>query len=232
DAAADEGTQETFVRAHQRLQTIQDHGKLQGWLFGIARMVSFEHLRRKRRDALPAQLVEEPVQVDQAPSPEAVLLSAESDRALDELPRDRAAQVEAHAAACPQCASELSWLRAEQTLLARRPPAQTAHLWAAIAARLRHPRRRPHRAWRISVGAAVAAAAAVVLVVTVRPRPEPVARQATRQQRERPAIDPKALAALDRAEADYKDAAKVLEAEYARLRPRLDPEMARRWDET
>src|SRR5438105_177705 len=38
--------------------------------------------------------------------------------------------------------------------------------------------------------------------------------------------------ALDRAEADYKDAAKVLEAEYARLRPRLDPEMARRWDET
>ncbi|TMA17012.1 MAG: hypothetical protein E6J86_01775 [Deltaproteobacteria bacterium] len=116
--------------------------------------------------------------------------------ALDELPRDRAAQVEAHAAACPQCARELSWLRAEQTLLARRPPAQTAHLWAAIAARLRHPRR------------------------------------ATRQQRERPAIDPKALAALDRAEADYKDAAKVLEAEYARLRPRLDPEMARRWDET
>jgi len=98
--------------------------------------------------------------------------------------------------------------------------------------RLCHPRRRPHRAWRISVGAAVAAAAAVVLVVTVRPRPEPVAPQATRQQRERPAIDPKALAALDRAEADYKDAAKVLEAEYARLRPRLDPEMARRWDET
>ena len=48
DAAADEGTQETFVRAHQRLPTI-----------------------------------EEPVQVDQAPSPEAMLLSAESDRVLD-----------------------------------------------------------------------------------------------------------------------------------------------------
>jgi hypothetical protein len=156
--------------------------------------------------------------------------------ALGELPRDRAAPVEAHATACPQCARELSWLRAEQTLLARRPLAQTAHLWAGIAARLRHPRRRPHRAWRISVGAAVAAAAAAVLVITVRPRPEPVAQQATqratRQRRERPAIDPKALAALDRAEADYKDAAKVLEAEYARLRPRLDPEMARRWDET
>ncbi|HMC33736.1 MAG TPA: hypothetical protein VKH65_04995 [Myxococcales bacterium] len=155
--------------------------------------------------------------------------------ALDELSRDRAAQVEAHAAACPQCAHELSWLRAERTLLTRRPLAQTAHLWAGIAARLRHPRRRPHRAWRISVGAAVAAAAAAVLVATVRTRPEPAAPQtpqATRQQRQRPAIDPKALAALDRAEADYRDAAKVLEAEYARLRPRLDPEMARRWDET
>src|SRR5207302_13436 len=77
--------------------------------------------------------------------------------ALDELPRDRAAQVEAHAAACPHCARELSWLRAEQTLLARRPPAQTAHLWAGIAARLRHPLRRPHRAWRISVASGVAA---------------------------------------------------------------------------
>ncbi|OLD48161.1 MAG: hypothetical protein AUI48_00700 [Chloroflexi bacterium 13_1_40CM_2_68_14] len=155
--------------------------------------------------------------------------------ALDELSRDRAAQVEAHAAACPQCAHELSWLRAERTLLTRRPLAQTAHLWAGIAARLRHPRRRPHRAWRISVGAAVAAAAAAVLVATVRTRPEPAAPQtpqATRQQRQRSAIDPKALAALDRAEADYRDAAKVLEAEYARLRPRLDPEMARRWDET
>jgi RNA polymerase sigma-70 factor (ECF subfamily) len=83
DAAADEGTQETFVRAHQRLTTIEDPAKLRGWLFGIARMVSLEHLRRKRRDALPAEPVEEPMQVDQAPSPEAVLLSAESDRVLD-----------------------------------------------------------------------------------------------------------------------------------------------------
>jgi hypothetical protein len=154
--------------------------------------------------------------------------------ALEELSPDRAAQVEAHAAACPQCARELSWLRAERMLLARRPQAQTAHLWDAIAARLLHPRRRPNWAWRISVGAAVAAAAAAVLVVAVRPRPEPAAPQlpqAARQQRQRPAVDPKALAALDRAEADYRDAAKVLEEEYARLRPRLDPELAGRWDE-
>src|SRR2546425_2175293 len=115
--------------------------------------------------------------------------------ALDELSRDRAAQVEAHAAACPQCAGDLSWLRAERTLLTRRPLAQTAHLWAGIAARLRHPRRRPHRAWRISVGAAVPAAAAPVLLAPVRARPGPAAPPtppATQQPRQRPAIHPQA----------------------------------------
>ena len=35
-----------------------------------------------------------------------------------------------------------------------------------------------------------------------------------------------------RAEADYRNAAQTLEGEYARLRPSLDPELARRWDET
>src|SRR2546428_12709917 len=58
--------------------------------------------------------------------------------ALDELPRDRAAQVDAHAAACPHCAPDLRWVRAEHALLARRPPAPTTALWARIAARLRH----------------------------------------------------------------------------------------------
>ncbi len=47
-----------------------------------------------------------------------------------------------------------------------------------------------------------------------------------------PGPDAKTLAALDRAEADYRDAAKVLEEEYARLRPRLEPKLAARWDET
>ena len=88
DAAADEGTQETFVRAHQRLGTLEQAGKLQGWLFGIARMVSFEHIRRKRRDGPPVDPFEPPAQVDRAASPEAVLLSAESNRLLDDALRD------------------------------------------------------------------------------------------------------------------------------------------------
>jgi RNA polymerase sigma-70 factor (ECF subfamily) len=83
DAAADEGTQETFVRAHQRLGTLSETGKLQGWLFGIARMVFLEQLRRKRRDAPPAEPSEETLLTDCGPSPETVLLSAESDRMLD-----------------------------------------------------------------------------------------------------------------------------------------------------
>ncbi len=88
DAAADEGTQETFVRAHQRLGTLEQAGKLQGWLFGIARMVFFEQVRRKRRDGPPVDPADEPAQADRGASPEAVLLSAESNRLLDGALRD------------------------------------------------------------------------------------------------------------------------------------------------
>jgi RNA polymerase sigma factor (sigma-70 family) len=86
DAAADEGTQETFVRAHQRLGTLSGAEKLQGWLMGIARMVFFEQLRRKRRDG--PQLDDEPVQVDRSPTPEAALLAGEADQVLDVALRD------------------------------------------------------------------------------------------------------------------------------------------------
>ena len=93
DAAADEGTQETFVRAHQRLSTLSEAVKLQGWLLGIARRVFLEQLRRKRRDG--PQLEGEPAQVDRAPTPEAALLTVEADRvlaaALSELESERRA---------------------------------------------------------------------------------------------------------------------------------------------
>jgi RNA polymerase sigma-70 factor (ECF subfamily) len=82
DAAADEGTQETFVRAHLRLTTLEQPEKLQGWLFGIARMVFREQLRRKRRDG-PTPEDAEPTHVDSAPTPEAALLSGEADEVLD-----------------------------------------------------------------------------------------------------------------------------------------------------
>jgi len=145
-------------------------------------------------------------------------------------PKD--AEIEGHVKGCTDCSRELAWLRAERTLLRRRPLLQTAHLWPGVAARLEHPRRRTHRAWRIAVASGVGAAAAAVLLTVLRPGPLPVAQSQQSARRQRSAIDPKTLAALDRAETDYRNAAKVLEGEYDRLRPRLDPELARRWDET
>jgi hypothetical protein len=155
--------------------------------------------------------------------------------ALGELAPDRAAEAEAHAVECDECGRELSWVRAERVLLARRPTPPTAHLWAGVAARLQGPRRRPHWARRLPVLAAAAAAAAAILFVKVRPDPVvpvPASQPVRVAQRKAPTIDPRTLAALDRAEMDYRDAAKVLEAEYERLRPRLEPALAQRWDET
>ena len=85
DAAADEGTQETFVRAHARLGTLEQPNALTGWLLGIARMVFLEHLRKKRRDApSPSDPEEAPalMQTDSAPGPEAILLKGEADEML------------------------------------------------------------------------------------------------------------------------------------------------------
>jgi len=155
--------------------------------------------------------------------------------ALGEAPERSREEIAAHVAECGDCARELAWLRAEKTLLARRPSPATAHLWPAVAARLQHPRRRPHWAIRAALAAGAVAAAAAVLVAVFRPVQAPVPappQQVAGAKRPRPAIDAKTLAALDRAEADYHNAAKVLEAEYERLRPQLDPDLARRWDET
>lgn len=154
--------------------------------------------------------------------------------ALEELEPARAAAIAAHVEGCADCSHELSWLRAEKALLARRPTPETSHLWASVAARITHPRRRPRWAWRIAVAGAGIAAAAASVLVALHPAAAPVPAQQAPVARRQPrsAIDPKTFAALDRAERDYGDAAKVLEEEYGRVRPHLDPELARRWDET
>ena len=142
---------------------------------------------------------------------------------------------QAHLASCAACARELAWAKAERALLQRRPAPQTAHLWSGVAARIAQKPRlhRPHWAWRVAVAAAAVTAASVFLVlapVKIRVQPQPPAQVA--EARQPPGPDAKTLAALDRAEADYQDAAKILEAEYERLRPQLDPKLAARWDET
>lgn len=90
--AADEGTQEVFVRAHGRLKSLRDDDKLGPWLFGIARHVFHETLRSRRtRNNLPAPETE----VDLRPTPEGMLMGREADQVLAEalthLPEERRA---------------------------------------------------------------------------------------------------------------------------------------------
>src|SRR3954453_21671172 len=77
-SAADEATQETFVRAHARIRTLEEGDRLSSWLLGIARRVFLEQLRRRRRDPDPLP-EEEPREGATAPTPEAALLAGEAD---------------------------------------------------------------------------------------------------------------------------------------------------------
>jgi len=79
--AADEATQETFVRAHGRLSGIREGDKLLSWLFGIARNVALETLRRGKR-TVPEDDGELERRATDAPGPEIELLGREADAAL------------------------------------------------------------------------------------------------------------------------------------------------------
>ncbi len=75
-SAADEATQETFVRAHSLLGRLKDRVRLQGFLLGIARNVAFEHHRR----GPTMEYVEDDATVEAvlpAPDPESLMLDRE-----------------------------------------------------------------------------------------------------------------------------------------------------------
>lgn len=86
ESAADEATQETFVRAHGRLTTLRDEDRLASWLLGIARLVFLE-ARRSRGIHLDVDgednegLVEA---VLPTPTPEDLLLDRETEALLAE----------------------------------------------------------------------------------------------------------------------------------------------------
>lgn len=85
DAAADDATQETFLRAFDSLRTLRDATRLSSWLFGIARNVFLEHCRAHKDLARRlAEQSEDREPVDEAPTPDAVLLLSEADRVLSE----------------------------------------------------------------------------------------------------------------------------------------------------
>jgi RNA polymerase sigma-70 factor (ECF subfamily) len=82
EAAADEATQETFVRAHRKMSTIRDGDKLVPWLLGIARHVCFEARRARAKQAGASDSEILAAQPDVSPSPEAALLGREADKVL------------------------------------------------------------------------------------------------------------------------------------------------------
>lgn len=95
DAAAD-AVQDTFVRVFQRIASLEDPGRLLGWVFGIARRVCLEQRRREIRQARSGPMDESAMTVAHGgPSPEAALALSEAaarlDRALDKLSADRRA---------------------------------------------------------------------------------------------------------------------------------------------
>lgn len=97
-ASADEATQETFVRAHRTLASLEDEGRLGAWLFGIARNVFRERLRARTRENRHSEFREEALDgapALAAPSPRDLLLHRESSavlqQALAQLGEDRRA---------------------------------------------------------------------------------------------------------------------------------------------
>jgi RNA polymerase sigma-70 factor (ECF subfamily) len=57
-ARAEDVVQETFVRAYGQLGRLRDDTKLASWLFGIARNVALESLRKHRRESRHVELDE------------------------------------------------------------------------------------------------------------------------------------------------------------------------------
>jgi RNA polymerase sigma-70 factor, ECF subfamily len=82
-SAADEATQETFVRAHALLPKLEQRSRVKAWLLGIARNVAFEQ-RRARRDEVELDDAEAPIEaVIPSPDPERLLLDRELERQFD-----------------------------------------------------------------------------------------------------------------------------------------------------
>lgn len=87
DAAADEATQETFVRAHGKLAALRDDERLASWLLGIARHVFLE--ARRVRGGVHLDVDGEDGEglleaVLPTPSPEDLLLDRETEALLAE----------------------------------------------------------------------------------------------------------------------------------------------------
>jgi RNA polymerase sigma-70 factor (ECF subfamily) len=113
---ADEATQETFVRAHKKLGSLRDGDKVVPWLLGIARRVSQEQRRSRRRSRAFIERHERAGVERSEPSPEELLLGREelarAARALDALSEERRAALLLridHGLAYEEIAQTMDW---------------------------------------------------------------------------------------------------------------------------
>jgi RNA polymerase sigma-70 factor (ECF subfamily) len=116
--AADEATQETFVRAHARLAALREPERLGSWLFGIARLVHLEQRRAgvRLRPSEDVEAESSAAAPRAAPSPEQLALGREADAlladALGKLTEDRRAALVLridHGLGYPEIAAQLGW---------------------------------------------------------------------------------------------------------------------------
>lgn len=80
---AEDLTQEIWLKVHERLPTLRDSGKLESWLYRIARNTLIDHARRSR----PAEELPENLATD-TPEPELPDLRPALLRFLDQLPTE------------------------------------------------------------------------------------------------------------------------------------------------
>lgn len=166
-----------------------------------------------------------------------------------ELDDASAERVRAHVAGCASCQAELKWLTAEAELMARRrgkQPEVSPAIWQNIAERIARPEGegatpvapptpiRAARRWgvgaRLAYGGLIAAAAAAIVFASwpgqIHVPPRDFGSAPSAAVRKKVPAD----VTLDKAEREYQEAAKVLEAEYAAERNRLPPSVAERYD--
>jgi RNA polymerase sigma-70 factor (ECF subfamily) len=81
---SEELAQETFVRAYRSMNALRDDARLSTWIFGIARNVARESLRRRRAEQRSVELDSPSAREvrDTAPTPDGQLLDKELNGAL------------------------------------------------------------------------------------------------------------------------------------------------------
>jgi hypothetical protein len=173
-----------------------------------------------------------------------------------ELPTDAARELEMHATRCDECTSELTWLRAERRLLSERAsaaPAPPPSVWQAIERRTGLARARRRRIGLITGASTLALVAAAALTLTLcrparpagpsGPGPSVAGTGAgddggsipggirTPEPTPLPAPTRSSDQAMARAEEELDEAIGTLQAEYAKKRPTMAPERAKRVDD-